>query len=122
MINFYDIRAPIWLQVLAVVLFGVGCFIHFVSDAQKSSILQLKKGLITEGLWALSRNINYFGELLIYLSFTMLAMHWLPLAYLFSLIGGYWVPRMLSKDKSLSRHAPFAEYKKKTAFFIPYVF
>jgi steroid 5-alpha reductase family enzyme len=116
-----DVRAPIPLQIFSVVLFTVGCFIHFVSDAHKSAILSVRKGLITDGLWSLSRNINYFGELLIYLSFTVLSLHWLPITYLLTFVVSFWLPRMLKKDQSISRHATFAEYKRKTAFFIPYV-
>ena len=66
-----------WLGI-AVFFYGVGVFYHFASDMQKHTVLRLKPGLFTDGLWSNSRNPNYFGEFLIYASFSSLAMHWLP--------------------------------------------
>jgi hypothetical protein len=37
-----------------------------------------------------------FGELLIYLSFALLAQHWLPLVWLAVMVGGYWYPSMVN--------------------------
>jgi protein-S-isoprenylcysteine O-methyltransferase Ste14 len=78
-------EAPIWLMFLSVVLVSIGVFFHYVSDAQKHFVLNIKKGLITDGLFSRSRNPNYFGEMLIYLGFGILAMHWAPLIAL-----AYW--------------------------------
>ena len=41
--------------------------------------------LITDGLMAYSRNSNYLGEFLIYASFALLSMSWIP----FAVIGAY---------------------------------
>jgi len=35
--------------------------------------LQIKKGLITNGFNALSRNTNYLGEIMVYSSFNIIA-------------------------------------------------
>jgi steroid 5-alpha reductase family enzyme len=67
------------------------------------------------------RNPNYFGELLIYLGFVAIPMHWLPLTALAVMVLGYWVPNMIAKDKSLSRHPGFAAYKARSWRFIPLV-
>ena len=113
-------RHPLWLCICTS-LFAFGVFIHFASDMQKSTQLKLKKGLITDGLFAFSRNPNYFGELLIYFGFTAIALHPIPLIILFSSVALYWLPSMRRKDRSISRHPEFAEYAANTAFFIPYV-
>ena len=42
-------------------------------DAQKYFVLREKKGLITHGFNALSRNTNYLGEIMIYASFNVIA-------------------------------------------------
>ncbi len=66
----------------SVLLNAWGVFFHFGSDAQKHFTLKHAPGLITEGFFGRNRNTNYLGEFLIYLSFALLAMHWLPLAVL----------------------------------------
>jgi Protein of unknown function (DUF1295) len=44
-------------------------FLHFVGDAQKYYTLRFWSGLIEDGLFARTRNPNYLGETLIYISF-----------------------------------------------------
>ena len=52
----------------AVFTFGVGLYLTYCSDTQKFYTLKYKKprALISEGLFARSRNINYLGEMMIY--------------------------------------------------------
>jgi len=116
-----DVRAPAWWLGAAVAVWGLGVFYHFASDMQKHITLSLKPGLIQDGLWARVRNPNYFGELLIYAGFSSLAMHWAPFVALAIFVGAVWIPNMVKKDRSISRHAGFAEYKKRSKLFIPFV-
>ena len=75
------VAAPGRLLGLGTFLFSVGVFFHFGADMQKFTALATRPGeLITTGFFRLSRNPNYFGELLIYLGFGLLAMHWIPMA------------------------------------------
>ncbi len=63
-------RPEAWLTALSVTLFASGVFLHFCSDMQKFTALQLQPGhLINSGLFSRLRNPNYLGELLIYLVF-----------------------------------------------------
>jgi protein-S-isoprenylcysteine O-methyltransferase Ste14 len=78
--------------------------------------------LITDGLLSHVRNINYFGEFLIYLGFGLLAMHWLPVVVILLFIGIIWAPNMLKKEQSLSRFPEFPQYKRKSKLFIPFLF
>jgi len=111
-----------WFVGLCVALTVFGVFWHFAADMQKTTSLQLRPGvLITDGLWGIVRNPNYFGELLIYLGFTLLAVHWAPPLILLYVTVTEWVPNMRRKDRSLSRYAEFAEYERRTKLFIPYV-
>lgn len=123
LITSMDLRAAPWLLGLCVSMFSVGVFFHFASDMQKHISLQLRPGLITDGLWARSRNPNYFGEFLIYAGFGLLAgpWAWVPMVVLAVFMVAVWVPNMLKKDKSLSRYPEFAAYKKKSALMIPYL-
>ena len=100
----------------------MGVFFHFGSDMQKHATLTARpKELITTGFFRLSRNPNYFGELLIYLGFGLLAMHWLPIAILAGWVGGGWIPRMVKKDRSLARYPEFSDYKRRTRMPVPFV-
>ena len=109
---------PNWLISVVIFSFGSGVFLHFSSDMQKYTTLKLNPGqLITDGLFQKSRNMNYVGEFLIYLSFSLLSMHWLPILILAVFISAVWVPNMIKKDSSLSRYEGFAEYKQKTRIF-----
>lgn len=122
LITSQDIQAPPWLLAVCVSLYTLGVFFHFSADMQKYTSLKLNPGrLITDEMFAFSRNINYFGELLIYLGFGLLAMHWLPIVVIFLFFIFYWWPNMRKKDKSLSRYPTFTEYKDKTPLFWPKV-
>lgn len=46
--------------------------------AHKYSVLHARRGLITDGFFARTRNPNYLGEMVLYASFAILAGHWLP--------------------------------------------
>lgn len=123
LINWQNVQAPAWLIGLCVSINIFGVFFHFVSDMQKHVQLKYHPGhLITDGLFSRSRNINYFGELLIYLGFALLAMHWLPLVILAGFVFGFWLERMRHKDRSLARYPEFEAYRKKSKLFIPFLF
>jgi steroid 5-alpha reductase family enzyme len=110
---------PMPLVALAIVLNLLGVFLHFGSDAQKHFVLKLQPGLIDAGFFAHSRNTNYLGELLTYLSFALLAMHWLPYAVLAGFGFGVFLPNMRKKDASLSRYPGFAAYRERSGLLLP---
>lgn len=115
-----NVQAPAWYLGLCVGIYSIGVFTHFGADMQKSMALELRPGeLITTGFFARTRNPNYFGELLIYLGFGMLPMHWLPPVVLALFVLVYWLPRMREKDRSLSRHPGFVNYSRRTSLILP---
>ncbi|TVQ12311.1 MAG: DUF1295 domain-containing protein [Leptolyngbya sp. DLM2.Bin27] len=116
------VEPPLPLVAAAIALNLLGIFLHYASDAQKYFTLKYQAGLITEGFFARCRNTNYLGEILIYLSFAMLAMHWLPFAFLGLFGAVVFVPNMLKKDKSLSRYPEFADYKARSGLLLPKFF
>ena len=83
----------------------------------RSRSLSLRTGVLR--LWSRCRNPNYFGELLIYLGFGLLAMHWITLAVIAAFVVFYWLPQMRKKDRSLSRYPEFAAYNQRTTLFSP---
>jgi protein-S-isoprenylcysteine O-methyltransferase Ste14 len=56
---------------------------------------------------------------LIYLSFALLAKHWLPFAILGLFAAGLFVPNMLQKEQALSRYPEFAGYKARSGLLLP---
>jgi protein-S-isoprenylcysteine O-methyltransferase Ste14 len=117
------VQAPAWYLGLCVSLYLLGVFAHFTSDMQKHILLKLRPGvLISDGMFARLRNPNYFGELLIYAGFGLLAMHWLPIAILLLWIIAIWFPRMRKKDRALAQLAGFETYREQTKLFIPFLF
>ncbi|AZQ64295.1 DUF1295 domain-containing protein [Flammeovirga pectinis] len=110
---------PPYLFVLVVFIYTLGIFLHYVSDAQKYFTLKLQKGLINEGLFTKTRNPNYLGEILIYSAYAIMAMHWIPWLVLSGWVFGFFLKNMIKKDKSISRHEGFINYKKKSWLLFP---
>lgn len=104
---------------LALSVYILGVFYHYVSDAQKYYTLQIRKGLIKDGLFGRTRNPNYFGEILIYAGYAIMSFHWLPFLVLAGWVFGFFVRNMLAKDRSMSRYPDFAEYKRRTGLLFP---
>ena len=112
---------PFYLGI-CICLYALGVFFHYASDMQKHTHMKLQPStLITDGMMARCRNTNYFGELLIYVSFALLSHHWIPIAIIFSFMAIIWFPNMRRKDKSLSRHMEYEEYKKRTSLLVPFL-
>jgi len=123
MVMAQGVRAPAWYLGLCVGLYIFGVFAHFTSDMQKHVALSIRPNqLITDGMFARTRNINYFGELLIYSGFGLLAMHWLPIAILLLWVIAIWLPRMRKKDRVLAQYEGFEAYRKRSKLFIPFLF
>ena len=97
----------------------IGVFLHFASDAQKYFTLKIKKELIKDGFFKNIRNTNYLGEILIYLSFAILSVSFIPFAILALFFFGVFLPRMQKKDKSLTKYASFGEYKRISGLLLP---
>ncbi|HYP03209.1 MAG TPA: DUF1295 domain-containing protein [Cyanobium sp.] len=113
------VEPPAALIAAAISLNILGVFLHYASDAQKHFTLKYKSGLITEGFFARCRNTNYLGEILIYFSFAMLAMHWLPYAILAGFTLMLFLPNMRKKDASLSRYPEFEAYRQHSGLLLP---
>ena len=98
-----------------------GIWLHHTADCQKYFVLEAKPSLITDGLWSLSRNPNYLGELFILGAFAGLTLYqdspssshlgfawnhplwWWSWLMLGVTLGANMVPAMAGKEKSLSR-------------------
>jgi steroid 5-alpha reductase family enzyme len=117
------VQAPLWLLAICISMYTFGVFFVYTGDMQKFTALKLHPNeLITNGMFGLSRNINYFGEFLIYAAFAILPMVWYAFLPLAAFIVFFWVPNMVRKDKILASLPGFQEYKKKVRSFFPFIF
>ena len=117
-----SIESSNWYIAMCISIYIFGVFFHFTSDMQKFIQLHYNpNNLITDVMFTKIRNINYLGELFIYLGFSLLAMNILPIVALLSFIIIIWIPNMIRKDKSLSRYQNFEEYKKNTNSLFPFI-
>ncbi len=103
----------------AVSLNCIGVMLHFGSDAQKYFTLKYKQGLITEGFFKRTRNINYLGELMIYVGFALLSASWVGFIGITLFFVGAFIPNMIKKDKSLARYSDFNNYKQTSGLLLP---
>ena len=105
----------------AIVLYAVGVVIMMASDAQKYFTLEVKRGLITGGLFRHVRHPNYLGEMMLYASFAMVANHWIPWVVLAWVWGFLFSTNMVLKEASMSRYPQWAAYKARTGMLLPKV-
>lgn len=105
---------------LCICLHTLGVVTMVAADLQKTFTLRLKKGLIDNGMFAYTRNPNFLGEIMIYASYAILVNHlfgWIFVLLQWLLL---FLPRMLVKDASISRHAGWAEYRARSGLLIPW--
>ena len=107
---------------VAVFIYAIGIFLMIGSDAQKYFTLECKKGLVTTGFCKYTRNPNYLGEIMIYLSFAIICQNMFVYAVLVFVWVGLFGMRMAVKDYSLSKKPEFADYKKNSYLLFPKLF
>ncbi len=102
-----------------IALHTMGVVIMIAADCQKHFTLMLRPGLITGGMFKHTRNPNYLGEMMLYAAYALLVRHWIPWLILAWVWGALFVPNMLMKDASLSRHPGWTEYRARTGLVLP---
>lgn len=117
----YPLLQGAWFA-LCVSLCILGCVIVIAADVQKYATLQIRRGLITTGMFRYVRHPNYLGEMMVYGSFALLAWHWLPAVVLAVFWGCLFSTNMATKEASMSRYPEWADYKRRTWWLVPYVF
>jgi protein-S-isoprenylcysteine O-methyltransferase Ste14 len=104
----------------AVCLHTVGVVLMTAADCQRHFTLKYHKGLITEGLYKYTRNPNYLGEIMLYGAYVYLADHWLAWAVLVYATLFLFLPNMLRKDASISRHPGWDDYARQSSLLFPW--
>lgn len=106
---------------IALPLFIFGSLINTSADVQKLAAKQWGANLIQDGIWRFSRHINYFGDLLRYLSFSVVAGSvW---AYLVpGAIALLYFQRINQKEQAMVEKYPdYAEYQQSSTRLIPFI-
>ncbi len=106
--------------VLCIILHTLGVVIMVAADLQKTFTLRLRKGLIDNGMFAYTRNPNFLGEIMIYATYAILAAS--LFGWIFVLLQWFvlFLPRMLMKDASISRHPGWAAYRARSGLLLPW--
>jgi protein-S-isoprenylcysteine O-methyltransferase Ste14 len=113
------LEQPAWVLCAASVLYVLGVVVMLGADAQKYYVLKARKGLITDGFFARTRNPNYLGEMMLYGAFAAITLHWLPWLVLLWVWSALFLPNMLRKDARMARHEGWADYVAKTGMLLP---
>lgn len=114
---------PLSMTTAAIALFFYifGSLINATADVQKLTAKQFQAGLVRDNIWRFSRNINYFADLLRYLSFSVLAgslWAYLVPGYIFIL----YLWRISQKEKAMSvKYPEYAEYQQSSSRLIPFI-
>ena len=114
----YPLPAPAWYA-LCVSLCVLDCILMTASDVQKFCTLNLRPGLITDGMFKRIRHPNYLGEMMVYGAFALLAWHWIPVLVLAYFWGVLFSTNMVIKEASISRYPEWAAYRKRTWWLLP---
>jgi len=89
-----------WLSILGILVWVLGLAIEIIADRQKSSFKADPKNkgeFISSGLWSKSRHPNYFGEWLLWLGVSIMALPFLSGWQFLSLISPIFVLILLTK-------------------------
>ena len=118
-INTNRTTASMPLIAACISLHNLGAVVMMASDSQKYFVLKAKKGLIEDGWFGNCRNTNYLGEMMIYVSYAMLAQDpvgWGILVYAWTLMFGR---NIMGKEESFKRKRGGQEYIDRSGCIYP---
>lgn len=106
---------------VALPLYIFGSLINTSADVQKLTAKQWGANLVRDGIWRFSRHINYFGDLLRYLSFSVVAgsiwAYLVPVA-----IALLYLQRIFQQEQTMADKYPdYAEYQQSSTRLIPFI-
>ncbi len=112
-------QPPGWLIALAIGTHTLGVAVMMAADCQKNTTLRIRRGLITDGMFARVRHPNYLGEMMIYGSYALLVQHWVPWLILAWVWGGVFLTNVVHKEASMSRYPEWEAYRQRTWMLLP---
>lgn len=120
MANGYGEQSPSNKRIFtAIFCYAIGVVLMIASDCQKYYTLKYKKGLIDDGMFKYTRNPNYLGEIMVYLSFAICVGR----SEGYSIVSALWVTafaiNMMCKEISYKKKPGWEEYKKRSYILLP---
>lgn len=121
------------ISIIGLVVWGLGFSIEVIADQQKSRFRKNpsnKDRFITTGLWSRSRHPNYFGEIVLWIGITIIALPVLQDWQFVGLISPIFVTLLLTKvsgvpmleakaNKKWGGQEDYEKYKAQTPVLIP---
>ena len=118
---------------IGIMIWSFGFIFEIISDNQKSSFNSNKnnKGnFIKTGLWSLSRHPNYFGEFILWIGITIIALPYFSGIHYITCLSPAFIYLMLNKisgvnlleeigDQRWGDEKSYLDYKKQTPVFFP---
>lgn len=104
---------------VALPLYIFGSLINTSADIQKMTAKSERGGLVDDGIWRALRHVNYLGDLMRYISFSVVAGSiW---AYILPcIITLLYVQRINQKEQAMvEKYAEFETYQKRSSRLIP---
>lgn len=130
--NYYAIGDLLITDYIGILIFIIGFLFETISDYQ---LLIFKKNpankgkIMTNGLWKFSQHPNYFGEITIWIGFSIIALFSFPfeLWNILAIISPIFIALSLLRvsgitllNKRFSDSEDYSEYKIKTSVLIPW--
>jgi steroid 5-alpha reductase family enzyme len=114
-----------WQDIVALALFVIGTVIHVAADGQKRRFKRDPDNhdrLLDTGLWRLSRHPNYFGDLLVYIAWAVVAANpWAWLCPAMNLLQ-YLFDAIPKNERWAAEHygQAWTDYAANTSRFVPW--
>lgn len=106
---------------IALPLFIFGSLINTAADVQKMTAKEMGAGLVKDGIWRSIRHVNYLGDLMRYISFSVIAGSWWA-ALVPGIILLIYLQRIAQKEQSMSEKYPeFAAYQANSTRLLPWI-
>lgn len=117
-----------WFAVAGIVLWGIGFFFEAVGDWQLARFKKdphNKGKVLDQGLWAMTRHPNYFGEMLIWWGFYLISLQsgygWTVISPLIMTVLLLRVSGVTMLEQLLTTTKPeYSEYIRRTSAFFPW--
>ncbi len=105
----------------AIPLYYFGSLINTAADVQKTTSKESSQTLVRSGIWSGVRHVNYTGDLMRYLSFSVVAGSLWALLVPLAILTLY-IQRIRDKEASMSiKYQDFHDYKSTSFRLIPWI-